>query len=202
MIGDPTIRNIAIIILAAGQSARLGSPKQLLPYNNKTLLENAVDAALETECASIFVVLGANADLVRKELKNKPVMVLENPEWEEGMASSIRCGIKYITGTILRPDSIIFMVCDQPFVTSSLLLNLLYKKNESRMPIVASDYGNKLGTPALFHRSLFETLLELKGDTGARKILIDNMDKVAKVSFPEGITDIDTKEDYEKLKII
>jgi molybdenum cofactor cytidylyltransferase len=200
MIGDPTIRNIAIVILAAGQSARLGSPKQLLSYNNKTLLENAVDTALETECASIFVVLGANNELLRKELKTKPVIVLENADWEEGMASSIRCGLKYITGTILRPDSIIFMVCDQPFVSSGLLLELLNKKNETRMPIVASDYGNKLGTPALFHRSMFETLLELKGDTGARKILVDNVDKVATVSFPDGITDIDTKEDYDELK--
>ncbi len=195
------ISNIAIVILAAGKSARLGSPKQLLSYNNKTLLENAVDAALETECASVFVVLGANAELVRQELKTKPVMVLENIEWEEGMASSIRCGLNYITGTILRPDSVIFMVCDQPFVNGDLLLSLLHKKNETKMPIVASDYGNKLGTPALFHRSIFEKLLELKGDTGARKILIDNVDKVATVSFPEGITDIDTKEDYELLKI-
>ena len=131
------ISNIAIVILAAGTSSRLGSPKQLLEYNGKNLLRHAVDTALETECASVFVVLGANSELLRKELKDKPVTVLENANWPEGMASSIRCGLEYITGTILRPDSIIFMVCDQPHVSSSLLLSLIEKKQETKMPIVA-----------------------------------------------------------------
>jgi molybdenum cofactor cytidylyltransferase len=193
------ISNIAIVILAAGTSSRLGSPKQLLDYKGKNLLRHAVDTALETECPSVFVVLGANSELLRKELKDKPVTVLENTNWQEGMASSIRCGLKYITGTILRPDSIIFMVCDQPFVSSSLLLSLIEKKLETKMPIVASSYYDKLGTPALFHRSFFSMLMELTGDKGAGKLIADNPDKVATVSFPEGITDIDTKEDYDLL---
>ncbi len=194
------ISNIAIVILAAGKSERLGSPKQLLAYKGKNLLRLTVDAALETECAAVFVVLGANSNLLKQELKDKPVTVLENTNWEEGMASSIRYALQYITGTILRPDSIIFTVCDQPFVNSGLLLNLMKRKNKTGMPIVASDYGGeKKGVPALFHRSIFAALMELKGDTGARKILVDNADKVATIPFPEGIIDIDTKEDYEIL---
>jgi molybdenum cofactor cytidylyltransferase len=193
------ISNIAIIILAAGTSSRLGSPKQLLSYKGKNLLRHTVDEALETGCASIFVVLGANSELLRMELKDKPVSIVENTGWQEGMASSIRCGLETITNTILRPDSIIFMVCDQPYVSSSLLLNLVEKKNKTGMPIVASSYEDKIGTPALFHRSFFPALMELKGDKGARKLIADNPDKVATVSFPEGITDIDTKEDFEKL---
>ncbi len=193
------ISNIAIIILAAGTSSRLGSPKQLLSYKGKNLLRHTVDEALETGCASVFVVLGANSELLRKELKDKPVSIVENTAWQEGMASSIRCGLETITSTILRPDSIIFMVCDQPYVSSSLLLNLVNKKNETGMPIVASSYEDKAGTPALFHRSFYTTLMELKGDKGAGKLIADNPDKVATVSFPEGITDIDTKEDYENL---
>jgi molybdenum cofactor cytidylyltransferase len=198
------ISNIAIIILAAGTSSRLGSPKQLLSYKGKNLLRHTVDEALETGCASVFVVLGANSELLRKELKDKPVSIVENTAWQEGMASSIRCGLETITNTILRPDSIIFMVCDQPYVSSSLLLNLVEKRNKTGMPIVASSYEDKsgsyqMGTPALFHRSFFPALMELKGDRGARKLIADNPDKAATVSFPEGITDIDTKEDYEKL---
>jgi molybdenum cofactor cytidylyltransferase len=193
------ISNIAIIILAAGTSSRLGSPKQLLSYKGKNLLRHTVDEALETGCASVFVVLGANSELLRMELKDKPVSIVENTGWQEGMASSIRCGLETITNTILRPDSIIFMVCDQPYVSSSLLLNLVEKKNKTGMPIVASSYEDKMGTPALFHRSFFPALMELKGDKGARKLIADNPDKVATVSFPEGITDIDTKEDFEKL---
>jgi molybdenum cofactor cytidylyltransferase len=193
------ISNIAIIILAAGTSSRLGSPKQLLTYKGKNLLRHSVDEALETGCPSVFVVLGANSELLRKELKDKPVSIIENKEWKEGMASSIRCGLETIANTILRPDSIIFMVCDQPYVSSSLLLDLMKKKNETGKHIVASSYGDKIGTPALFHRDFFSALMELKGDKGARKLIADNLDKVAVVNFPKGMTDIDTKEDYEKL---
>ena len=193
------ISNIAIIILAAGKSARLGSPKQLLSYKGKNLLRHTVDEALKTGCQSVFVVLGANSELLKKELKDKPVSIVENAGWQEGMASSIRCGLETITNTILRPDSIIFMVCDQPHVSSSLLLSLVDKKNETKMPIVASSYEDKIGTPALFNKSFFSALMKLKGDRGARKLIADNLDKVATVEFPEGITDIDTKEDYESL---
>lgn len=198
------ISNIAIIILAAGKSARLGSPKQLLSYKGKNLLRHTVDEALKTGCQSVFVVLGANSELLKKELKDKPISIVENAGWQEGMASSIRCGLETITNTILRPDCIIFMVCDQPYVSSSLLLSLVDKKNETKMPIVASSYENKsesyrMGTPALFNKSFFPALMELKGDKGARKLIADNLDKVATVEFPEGITDIDTKEDYESL---
>jgi len=194
------ISNIAIVILAAGTSARLGSPKQLLTYKDKNLLRHTVDEALATGCESVFVVLGASIDLLRNELRDKPVSIIENKEWQEGMASSIRCAVEKIAGTILRPDSIIFMVCDQPYVSSSLLLSLIDKKQETNLPIVASSYEDKLGTPALFHRSMFPALMELTGDKGARKLIADNPEKVATVSFPEGITDIDTIADYELLK--
>lgn len=197
---DTTIGKYAIVILAGGTSARLGSPKQLLSYKGKNLLTHSVDEALETGCQSVFVVLGANIELMRKELKDKPVIIVENAGWEEGMASSIRCGLDNITNTLLRPDCVIFMVCDQPFVSSSLLLKLFKKRQETGMPIVASSYDNKMGTPALFHKSFFPALSELKGDKGAGKLIADNPDKVATVSFPEGITDIDTISDYELLK--
>ncbi len=194
-----TNEKFAIVILAAGTSARLGSPKQLLTYKGKTLLSHAVDAALETGCQSVFVVLGANIDLLRRELKNKPVIIVENLGWQEGIASSIRCGLENITKTILKPDCVIFMVCDQPYVTSSLLLKLSEKRKETGLPIIASSYNDKTGIPALFHKIFFSALMELTGNKGARKLIADNQDKVATVSFPKGITDIDTKEDYKKL---
>lgn len=196
---NTTIGKSAIVILAAGTSSRLGSPKQLLSFKGKNLLRHSVDAALETGCQSVFVILGANIDIIRKELKDKPVIIVENTGWQEGIASSIRCGLENISNTILRPDCVIFMVCDQPYVTSSLLLSLLEKRQETGMPIVASSYDDKIGTPALFHKSFFPALMELTGDKGARKLISDNPEKVAAVSFPEGITDIDTASDYELL---
>lgn len=197
---DTTIGKYAIVILAGGNSARLGSPKQLLRYKGKNLLRHSVDEALKTGCQSVFVVLGANIELLRKELKDKPVIIVENTYWEEGIASSIRRGLDHITNTLLRPDCVIFMVCDQPFVSSSLLLNLLKKRQETGMPVVASSYNNKMGTPVLFDKSFFPALSELKGDKGAGKLIADNPDKVATVPFPEGIRDIDTLSDYELLK--
>ncbi len=200
MITATTIGKCAIVILAAGTSARLGTPKQLLSYKGKNLLRHSVDAALETGCQSVFVVLGANIELLRKELKDKPVIIIENTSWEEGMASSIRCALENIARTILRPDSIIFMVCDQPFITTSLLLCLLEKRNETGKPIVASSYGDKSGTPALIHKSFFPALMQLKGDTGARKIIQEYGNDVVTVLFPEGVIDIDTLADYEALQ--
>jgi len=190
----------AIVILAAGTSSRLGSPKQLLFYNGKNLLLHAVDVALETGCQSVFIVLGAHMELLRNELKEKPLFILENDGWQEGLASSIRCGLENVTKTMQGTDHIIFMLCDQPFVSSSLLLKLIEKRNETGMPVVASSYGDCLGTPALFYKNLFPALMELKGDKGARNIISNNPGKVAVVQFPGGIYDIDTVADYELLK--
>ncbi len=194
------IKHCAIVILAAGVSKRLGSPKQLLVYKKQNLLRHAVGTALGTGCPSVFVVLGANMELLKKELKDKSVIIIENENWKEGMASSIRAALQNITATILQPDSVIFMVCDQPFVNSSLLLKLLATKQQAGLPIVASSYAGKMGTPALFDKSFFAALMELKGDKGAGKLISDNADKVASVDFPDGKTDIDTAADYELLK--
>ena len=194
------IEHYAIVILAAGKSKRLGTQKQLLQYKGKTLLNHAVDTALKTGCPSVIVVLGSNMDLLRKELKDKPIIIVENMGWQQGMASSIRCALENIKAAIIRPQGVILMVCDQPHVNSSLLLNLLEKKQQAGLPIAASSYAGKMGTPALFDKSFFPALMKLTGDKGAGKLISDNPDKVATLSFPAGIIDIDTVEDYELLK--
>ena len=193
------IEKYAIVILAAGRSARLGSPKQLLTYKGKSLLKHSVDSALETGCRSVFVILGANIELMRKELKDKPVFLVENTRWQEGLSSSIRCGLEILESAQFMPDNVIFMLCDQPYVTASLLLRLIEKQQKAGKPIVASSYEDKMGTPALFHKIFFPALLELTGDKGAQQLITANLDKVATVQFPEGITDIDTAEDYTLL---
>ena len=197
---DYSIHNCAIVILAAGTSSRLGSPKQLLIYNNKTLLQHAVDTALATGCKKVMVVLGAHFQLLKNELANQPVEIIENKNWQEGMASSIRYALQNITIAGFQPECVIFMVCDQPFVTESLLLSLLKKGEETGLPIIASSYGDKAGTPALFSKSMFKPLLELKGDKGARALLEAHPGLVAVVPFAKGIIDVDTVTDYELLK--
>ena len=193
------VEHCAIVILAAGISNRLGSPKQLLTFNGESLVKHSVNAALKTKMRPVIVVAGANNEAVKKELKGMEIEIADNENWQEGIASSIRCGLSHAQKLNDALNGIIFMVCDQPFITTKLLESLLMKQYETGLPIVASSYGNTTGVPALFHKIYFQELMELKGDSGARKLIKEHGDMVASVDFPKGIIDIDTKKDYEDL---
>ena len=194
-----TVEKCGIIVLAAGMSSRLGCPKQLIAYNGKSLLRHVVDTALQTILRPVIVVLGAYNKAVEKEMEGLKVELIQNEGWEEGMASSLRCGLDAVQRMNPETDGIIFMVCDQPHVNKSLLDSLLSVQHKTGLPGVASSYDNNLGTPALFHKFFFAELMELKGDTGARKLIKHHVDLVTTVAFPKGIIDIDTKTDYEGL---
>ncbi|MBL7770861.1 MAG: nucleotidyltransferase family protein [Flavipsychrobacter sp.] len=189
----------AIVILAAGQSSRLGEAKQLLPYKGKSLLVQAVDTALATEIRPVVVVLGARNETLSKELTEKEVVIALNENWEEGMGSSLRCGLLKAQQVAPETNAVIFMVCDQPHVSPELLVQLIKTNEETLKPIVASSYGEQSGTPAFFSSKVFPALLEIKGDTGARKLIKQYADEVATIPFPEGIIDIDTQSDYQTL---
>ena len=191
--------HLAIIILAAGKSKRLGSPKQLLQYKGKGLLQNSVEAALNTNIKPVIVITGANASLIEKELINYPVKQVLNENWEDGMASSILCGLTYAENTIPDLDAVMFLACDQPFVDGDLLNNLIEKQKETGAPITASSYEEVVGIPAIFHKSIFPELKTMQGDSGAKKIISHYADKTVTLSFQQGKIDIDTKIDYENL---
>jgi len=194
------VEQCAIVVLAAGASSRLGSPKQLLVYKGRSLLQHAADAALQTSLRPVVIVVGANSDATKKQMEGMKVEIAENEAWQEGMASSLRCGLAAVQKMKPETDGIIFMVCDQPYVNKSLLENLLLTQHKTGLPIMASSYEGKLGTPALFHKSFFPELLELTGDVGARKLMVQHSDDVATVLFPKGDIDIDTAAEYEALK--
>lgn len=178
-----------IVILAAGTSARLGMPKQLLPYNGDTLLNHAIKAANATDNAAVVVVLGA------ERITGLEAPTILNPEFSEGMASSIRYGVQYMMD---KADHIILMVCDQPHVDAAHILSLIEKQKTTGAAIVASYYADRKGVPALFDKSIFPELLALTGDVGARHI-IEKHD-AAVVPFPLGVIDIDTDEAYRALQ--
>jgi molybdenum cofactor cytidylyltransferase len=192
--------NIGIIILAAGASSRLGRPKQLLPYNDKTLLQHSVQTALASASRPVLVVLGAEADTLQNELNGNDVHIVRNAEWKEGMASSIRCGIKAFSEISPAAKGVILMVCDQPFVTAPLLNELVAAHQKTGKPVVTCGYDNTFGPPVFFHPSLFEELLGLKGDIGARGVVHHHADAVEVIPFPQGTIDVDTEADYEKIK--
>ncbi|UGU16285.1 nucleotidyltransferase family protein [Sinomicrobium kalidii] len=193
-------RTYGIIILAAGSSARMGQPKQLLEYRGKSLLQHAIDEATKTGVKNIVVILGNSAGSIKQNVKQNGTVFLENPEYEEGMASGIRLGVGYLTKDKENMiEGILVMLCDQPFVNSELLTKLLERQITTDAPVVASSYRNKKGVPALFHKDVFPELLALKGDKGARGIIRKNDRETITVEFPRGNTDIDTPEDYKKL---
>lgn len=189
----------AIIILAAGRSARLGSPKQLLSYQGKNLLQHTIDAAHESQAGPIIVVLGSNMEEIAGRLDPIHLTIVKNTNWESGMASSVVCGINTINNLYPDTAAALLMVCDQPFVNAKILNDLIIKYEESGSPIVASSYENIQGTPALFHKKHFDELSALKGDSGARYLIKKYDESIEVIPFDQGSIDIDTIEDYRNL---
>jgi molybdenum cofactor cytidylyltransferase len=193
------MNNTAIIILAAGSSSRLARAKQLLHFNNKTLLQHVIDEAIDSGAEPVIVVTGANADEVEKEIKNKKVEFVFNKSWKEGMASSIAAGVKKAITLINDIEKIIITVSDQPFVSSTLFKQLYQTQEKNVQQIVACSYADTIGTPVLFTQNYFDALMSLQGEEGAKKILIANNSDVTTIDFPQGAIDIDTQKDYDEL---
>lgn len=196
------MRNISsqygVIILAAGASTRLGHPKQLLVHRGKALLQRAIDIAVEATGRQPVVVTGAHADKLLSSIDHRSAFFVYNGQWEEGMASSIRAGIKSLLNVLPHAQAAIFMVCDQPFITAGLVNDLISKHEEGKK-IVASAYGGTLGVPTLFDKIFFDELLLLKGQEGARKVVVHHAEEVAAIDFEMGGIDIDTMGDLKFL---
>jgi molybdenum cofactor cytidylyltransferase len=189
--------NIAVIILAAGPSSRMGQPKQLLMYGDITLLDHCIHVAHGSNATSIIVVVGAQPHSVNPQVSDQ-THVVNNVYWQEGMASSIRLGIKTVLDVNPSADGAILMVCDQPYVTSLLLNTLIAAYQTTGKAIVASGYDDTYGPPAFFQKKFFPELLQLNGDVGAKGLIKEHADEVELVLFPEGNIDIDTLADYQK----
>ena len=190
--------NIGIVLLAAGESSRMGRPKQLLKHGDLTLLQHSIHVAHEADVNTIVVVLGAHADSMNNDFSTKSVFVT-NSNWKEGMASSIQLGIKSLLDRDAETEGAILMVCDQPYVNSLLLNTLIETYKTTGKQIVASGYDNTFGPPVFFHKLFFPELLQLKGDVGAKSVIKKHEGQVEIVLFPEGSIDIDTDVDYQKL---
>jgi molybdenum cofactor cytidylyltransferase len=182
-----------IILLAAGGSTRMGRPKQLLPWENGTLLRHAALTALDSCLGPVTVVLGALQEDCRRTLACLSVRVTVNEAWREGMGGSIAAGMDAFYGDDL--SRVLIMVCDQPGVTPGALRALSDHQQCTGAKITASRYSGTLGPPALFTAALFPRLLGLYGPAGA-KSLFDDPD-VESLPLPQAAFDIDTPEDLE-----
>jgi molybdenum cofactor cytidylyltransferase len=191
-------KKLSILILAAGNSSRLGSPKQLIEFEGQTLIERITETALSIS-EEVLVVLGGNADVILPKLARfeDSISIAFNPYWKQGMGSSIRLGVEKLAE---NSDLILILLSDQPFISKVLLQNMLQTFANSQNSIVSCVYNNTLGVPILFDNSIFPELLKLNGEKGAKSFLYLYEGKISTIDFPEGNIDIDTLADVENLK--
>ena len=187
------------VILAAGESARMGTPKQLLAVEGRALVLRAVEAALASAAWPVVVVLGAHAEKIRPLFARLPVIVVENPAWSEGMAASIRAGVTTLRQFSRQLDAAVVALCDQPAFSAGVIAQLVAAQRTTGRSIVAAHYGGRNGAPALFLRDHFETLTHLTGEEGARALLNGSPDRVTAVNLPALALDLDTPADYAAL---
>jgi CTP:molybdopterin cytidylyltransferase MocA len=186
---------IGIIVLAAGASLRMGTPKQLLKIAGVSLIRRAAQNALDSKCSPVVIVLGANADLIHRELEGLKVTLAVNRDWETGMSTSIRCGVEKLLAIAPGIGGAILMLADQPGVTGLVLENLTETFAQNNSGLVAARYSDQLGTPALFPRAYFDELQLLDGKGGAKSLLKKYRGHVMPIDLPEAAFDLDTPED-------
>lgn len=191
--------SVGAVILAAGSSSRMGSPKQTLQYRGKSLLRRAALAALGAGCHPVIVVTGANAELSRSELEGLDVREVLNTGWESGMASSVRAGVAGLVSADVDVGATVLMLCDQPHVTAAVVSDLIAAHRASGSPVVASTYSGSFGVPALFVGALFAELTGLEGKSGAKEVINRHASEAYFLPFRDGEVDVDTPADFARL---
>jgi molybdenum cofactor cytidylyltransferase len=195
------VKEPGIVILAAGQAERFGSPKQLFSINGEALIKHTVKTAVSTGFKPVVAVLGAYADELKKELAACPIDIAVNDHWAWGIGSSIAAGIRTALSIEQNLTAVLLLLADQPLVTQTTLIRLTRAYLESGKKIAACRYQATLGVPALFSRLLFDELLNLPPDAGAKALIkkYQNSD-VTRVDAPEAGFDIDRPYDIDRLK--
>ncbi len=184
-------QRLVCAVLAAGASTRLGRPKQLVPFHGEPLVRHAVRAALESSCASVAVIVGAEHERVEAALSGLDARSLVNGDWREGVASSVRAAVAWARGE--EADGLVLLLADQPLLTTQHVDDLA-AAIRGGAPAAGSSYDGVIGVPAAFAASQFEALSQLRGDRGAAGVLRGASD-VKKVSWPAGEIDVDRESD-------
>ena len=186
----------AIVILAAGNSSRLGSPKQLLAYKQNTLIGHTIKQLIEIPSSKVFVVLGAYADEIEKELYG--VYRVYNPEWQSGMGKSLSKAVEEITKEA-DFDQLLITLCDLPLLEHNYYQALLQFHLLNKNSITRTVYPNVKGVPVIFDCSYFSELLELTSEEGAKTVLQKHTESISDFHWPEPYFDVDTLESYQEL---
>jgi molybdenum cofactor cytidylyltransferase len=187
------------ILLAAGGSSRMGHPKQLLTWRDEPLVRHAARNALQAGLSPLAIVTGAHADQVRKAVMDLPVRLVDNPEWDQGQSSSVKAGLEAMPP---ETGAAIFLLVDQPYTSSGLIRSLVDLHSRTLSPLVAPRVGERRANPVLFDRQVFPDLMAVQGDMGGRKLFSKH--PVSWLDWPDEklLLDIDTEEDYQRLRNI
>jgi len=199
-------KRLGVVIIAAGDSSRLGQPKQLIKFRGMTLLERTIEIA-EKISDKVVSVLGFQADKFIGQLEIKSNQLIVNKNWQLGMGSSIALGVSCLSdeSTMSAPDAILVMLCDQYRVSQGDLENLINEWNITDKQIVASQYfdvkKNRFieGAPAIFSDNYFSALRMLK-EKGARDILRNNPQDLVSIQIDNAGFDLDTPDDLQHLR--
>ncbi|WP_271711546.1 nucleotidyltransferase family protein [Marinigracilibium pacificum] len=187
------------MILAAGSSSRLGYPKQLVQFQDKPLLQHVIDVAESLPFTVKTLVLGANSNEIRSIINPKSFKLVLNDDWRKGMATSIQSGLKKSLEIKPELEHIMILLSDQPFINTQKLNEIIETQLNSQNNSTFSEYNGQIGVPAIFSKELFNDLMSLEGDQGAKKLIIRDNIKYNTVRFEDGVFDIDTQEDVETL---
>ncbi len=188
------MKELAIAILAAGESKRFGSIKQLAEFSGQPLLQHVVNVCKAIEGVEVYVILGAHLAQIADGIDLEGVALLENDDWREGMAASIRCAVNAVS---TRKSALLLIAGDQIAVNAKDLNNLINAWREDKTAVVAADYGEKPGIPVIFPRTSFAQLESLAGDHGAKSLLLHTENKLIVVAMPNAAIDIDTTADRD-----
>lgn len=192
--------SIAAIVLAAGGSSRLGRPKQLEPWGETNLLGHVVHKTRGYPVDEVWVVIGHEAEAVVEKTPLEDVYVIENPEWGEGIASSIRVGLDALT-RLSRCETALIVIGDQPDVSSDVVTELIRSHQSSDRPVTVPKYRYSWGNPVVVDRSLWARLMSLEGDAGAQRLWQAHPEWINEVWFSQSPPrDVDTEADIAELR--
>lgn len=196
---------ISGILLAAGLSTRMGQPKQLLPFGESTIVETAVDNMLDAKFSEVIVVVGHCAEQIQTLLDERPIKIVFNPDYREGMLTSAQVGIRSLNFPNARNksdrDAFSLMLVDQPFITSSLIDKVIDAYAQTDKGIVLPSYNYRRGHPVVFHQRFADDILALGAESGGvRSIFKSHSEDIyyVPVDTDDVLRDIDYREDYER----
>jgi len=191
-------QTLAGIVLAAGESRRMGQPKQLLPFGKHTILERVVDTLLTAGVGEVVVVLGHLADRVRPVLGDRPVRAVVNTEYRQGMLSSVKYGVRAIGAGY---DAVLFALGDQPQIEGAVVSEVMRAYRDGEAGIVIPRYGDKKGHPIIINLQRYrEAIANLPEDAGLNVLMQEHADDVRliDVATEDIIRDIDVPDDYTR----